>query len=99
MIASLDYELAHERITDFLKSFYTDVEDGTKKFIYMDRIALLSQRKEVGFYVNMEDVHTHDPELAEWINENTCRYRNLFYECVDTIIQEFLGNEVKVLIQ
>lgn len=94
MIVNMDYELARERITDFLKSFYNDEEDGTKKFVYMNKISLLTQRKEVGLYINVEDVNIHDPELADWINENTCRYRNLFYDCVDNIIQELLGNEV-----
>lgn len=94
MTTNMDYDLARERIIDFLKSFYNDHEDGIKTFVYMDKIALLAQRKEVGFYVNIDDVNSHDPELAEWILENTCRYRNLFYDCVDGVIQELLGNEV-----
>jgi hypothetical protein len=53
----------------------------------------------VAFYIKQEDVHTHDPELSEWIDNNTCRFRNLFYEVTDSFIQAILGdNEVSLFL-
>lgn len=94
MAAEINYDLSRERITDFLKNFYID--NGEKKFYYMDQIESIARREQVPFYILLEHVNEHDPELSDWIVQNTCRYRNLFYEIVDKLILEILGeNEVK----
>lgn len=87
----MNYDKAKERIADFFTNFYVSHPTNGKVFIYKDQIAAVSKRDQVGFYISLEDVHTHDPELAEWITENTCRYRKLFYEIADNMIQDALG--------
>ena len=42
--------------------------------------------------VFQDDVYQHDPELGDWIAGNTTRFCNLFYEVVDELIIQFLGD-------
>lgn len=91
----VEYDAAKRRISDFLKTYYVDGPDGRKEFVYAHQIAEIAYRRQVAMYIKQEDVHTHDTELADWITENTCRFRKLFYEVVDQLIQDTLGdNEV-----
>uniref|UniRef100_A0A915DSI2 DNA replication licensing factor MCM7 n=1 Tax=Ditylenchus dipsaci TaxID=166011 RepID=A0A915DSI2_9BILA len=90
--AYVNYDVAKERIQDFLKTYYQEHADGHKVFVYADQAAEVAYRRQTAFYVMQEDVHTHDPELSEWIDSNTCRFRNLFYEVTDAFIQEILGD-------
>ena len=92
MTAIIDYDIAKERISDFMKSFYTEQEDGTKEFKYSRQIGSIALRQQTPIYIDQDDVYLHDPELADWIAANTMRFRSLFYEVIDTLIKEFLGD-------
>lgn len=96
MVAETNYDLSRERVTDFLKNFYTEDNEGSKSFPYIDQIETIAQREQVSFYIFQDHVNEHDPELSDWVAQNTCRYRSLFYEVVDKLVSEILGeNEVK----
>ena len=95
-MADLDYEKAKDRIEDFLRHFYTENDEqdgGLKSFKYQDQIAQLAQRKQIALCIEQDDVYLHDPELYDWINGNTVRFRHLFYEVVQKMVQEVLGDE------
>ncbi len=47
---------------------------------------------EVALYINLEDVHTHDPELVDSIQENARRYHQLFADAIDQLIRETIGD-------
>lgn len=49
--AELNYDVARERITDFLKTFYVEDEDELKSFIYADQVAQIAQRRLVALYI------------------------------------------------
>lgn len=40
----------------------------------------------------MLKVFLHDPELSDWIAFNTMRYRQLFYEVVQELVHEIIGD-------
>jgi hypothetical protein len=89
-----DYDKAKERIEDFLRSYYTEDEsNGLKTFKYWDQIRRLAERKQLQLYVEQDDLNVHDPELSEWVDGNTIRYRQLFNEVMQKLVQEVLGDE------
>ncbi|KAI1724206.1 MCM2/3/5 family domain-containing protein [Ditylenchus destructor] len=89
--AEVNYDKMKERIADFFNQFYVNHPSNGKVFAYKNQISEIAYRNQVALYINLEDVHTHDPELSEWISENTCHYRKLFYEIADDLIQDTLG--------
>lgn len=96
-MADTDYDKAKERIEDFLMSFYSEDDNGLKKFKYAEKIQKLAQRQQVALYIDQDDVYVHDPELYEWINGNTIRYRQLFYEITQKLIQNEIGDNPPVV--
>jgi hypothetical protein len=87
-----DYEQAKVQIEDFLRSYYVEDDDGMKQFKYMDQIGKLALREQIPLFIEQDDVYAHNPELYDWINGNTIRYRHLFCEVVQKLIQEVLGD-------
>jgi DNA replicative helicase MCM subunit Mcm2 (Cdc46/Mcm family) len=95
---AVDYDAAKERIKDFLKSHYYEDEDEMKIFKYSDQIGRVAKREQVPIYVDLDDVYSHDPELADWIDGNTLRFRSLFYDVIDEMINEFLDGKQVVFV-
>jgi DNA replicative helicase MCM subunit Mcm2 (Cdc46/Mcm family) len=91
-MAENDYEKAKEQIEDFLRYFYNEDENGLKTFKYFDQIEQLSRRKQIALYIEQADVYVHDPELYSSINGNTVRFRLLFSEVVQKLVEEALGD-------
>ncbi|KAL3103384.1 hypothetical protein niasHS_002570 [Heterodera schachtii] len=98
MAAEPNYDLVKERIKDFLHEFYIEDEEGCKVFKYRDQISQIAHRQQIALYIEQDDVHLHDPELSDWITFNTVRYRQLFYEIVQNLVQETIGNNEPAVI-
>jgi DNA replicative helicase MCM subunit Mcm2 (Cdc46/Mcm family) len=90
---AVDYDVARERITDFLQTYYVEDDEEMKTFTYADQMMKIMRRQQVAFYIMLDDIHTHDPELCEWIQENTYRFRQLFYEAIDKCVDELRGDD------
>lgn len=91
-MSDTDYEKAKERIEEFLTNFFSEDDNGLKKFKYQDKIKQLAERQQVALYVDQDDVYVHDPELYDWINGNTIRYRQLFSAVVQKLVQDAIGD-------
>lgn len=93
MSKAIDYDEEKKKIIDFLRTFYQDLPDGTKNFVYSDQILSISRRDQVALFINLEDVHNEYPELADAIRQNTSRYHTLFCDAVDDIVHELIGDQ------
>lgn len=92
---NMDYDKASEHITDFLRNFYVEDSDEQKTFPYAEQINSLALREQVALYIDMDHVSEHNAELALNIQQNSIRYRRLFCEAIDALVEEFRGeNEV-----
>lgn len=95
----MDYDKASEQITDFLSNYYVEDQDERKVFLYSDQISHIQQREKVALYIEMDHVSEHNAELAQNVQQNALRYRRLFCEAVDTLVEEKRGeNEVRTQI-
>lgn len=97
-MADNDYERAKEQIEDFLRNFYTEDENELKTFKYLNQIAQIAKRQQISFYIEQDDVYVHNPELYTSINGNTVRFRLLFSEVVQKLVEEALGDEQPAVI-
>ncbi|KAF7633698.1 DNA replication licensing factor MCM7 [Meloidogyne graminicola] len=93
-----DYEKAKEQIEDFLRTFYNENDDGLKTFKYLDQIGQLAKRQQIALYIEQDDVYVHNPELFTSINGNTVRFRLLFSEVVQKLVEEALGDSQPAVI-
>ncbi|CAK5077541.1 unnamed protein product [Meloidogyne enterolobii] len=92
-MADNDYERAKEQIEDFLRNFYIEDENELKTFKYLNEIEQIAKRQQISFYIEQDDVYVHNPELYTSINGNTVRFRLLFSEVVQKLVEEALGDE------
>lgn len=91
----MDYDAMKERALDFVKNYYIEDDTGMKTFVYMDQVEEIAQRKKVPLYIMQDHIFEHDPELSDLITQNTIRYRDIFYDVIDKLVAETLGqNEV-----
>uniref|UniRef100_A0A915P804 DNA replication licensing factor MCM7 n=2 Tax=Meloidogyne TaxID=189290 RepID=A0A915P804_9BILA len=97
-MADNDYERAKEQIEDFLRNFYTEDENELKTFKYLNQIEQIAKRQQISFYIEQDDVYVHNPELYTSINGNTVRFRLLFSEVVQKLVEEALGDEQPAVI-
>ncbi|PBK92927.1 minichromosome maintenance protein mcm7p [Armillaria gallica] len=70
-----------------------DIEDEqdastseTRDIKYINQLQRIANRDQQMLVVDLEDLHTHDPELVQRIRGNTRRYVSLFSEVVDQIM-------------
>lgn len=89
-----DYAAEKEKIKTFLQEFYVDGADGGKDFVYGQQLVKIAHREQVGLTIDLDDVHDHDPDLAEAIIENTRRYIALFSEIIQEILPDYREREV-----
>nr|CAD2146642.1 unnamed protein product [Meloidogyne enterolobii] len=97
-MADNDYERAKEQIEDFLRNFYIEDENELKTFKYLNEIEQIAKRQQISFYIEQDDVYVHNPELYTSINGNTVRFRLLFSEVVQKLVEEALGDEQPAVI-
>lgn len=54
----------------------------------------LAHREQVGLWIDLDDIHDHDPDLADAITENARRYTSLFADIVQDILPDYREREV-----
>ncbi|KAH3805105.1 DNA replication licensing factor mcm7-like [Dreissena polymorpha] len=93
-MAPRDYAAEKEKIKTFLQEYYVDGSDGGKDFVYGQQLVKIAHREQVGLWIDLDDVHNHDPELEEAIRENTRRYMQLFADVIQELLPEYREREV-----
>ncbi|KAK0205704.1 MCM2/3/5 family-domain-containing protein, partial [Armillaria fumosa] len=70
-----------------------DIEDEqnastseTRDLKYINQLQRIANRDQQMLVIELEDLHTHDPDLVQRIRGNTRRYVSLFSEVVDQIM-------------
>ncbi|TKR81133.1 hypothetical protein L596_015062 [Steinernema carpocapsae] len=87
-----DMAAESQKIKDFLLTHHNEDEEAGKVFPYSQQISRLADREQVALYVDLEDVHEFDAELAENVQQNSRRYLQLFSEATDQLIESALGD-------
>ncbi|XP_076058783.1 minichromosome maintenance 7 [Oratosquilla oratoria] len=88
-----DYQQEKEAIKTFLAEFHEVGDDGRKKFKYAAQLTKLAHREQVEFTVDISDVETYDPDMAEAMVQNARRYVNLFSEAVYEMLPDYKEKE------
>jgi DNA replication licensing factor MCM7 len=89
-----DYQNDKNKIKDFLNEFEIDTEDGYKASKYIKQIRNLANREQTTLVIDIDDIATVDPELADAITENSRRYIQIFSQVVQEMLPEFKDKEV-----
>uniref|UniRef100_A0A915J4U6 DNA replication licensing factor MCM7 n=1 Tax=Romanomermis culicivorax TaxID=13658 RepID=A0A915J4U6_ROMCU len=86
-----DYNAQSERLKEFLTTFYL-VDDVTsqKTYKYALQLQSIARRDQVALYIDLEDVHSFDPDLCSSISNNGRRYVNLFAQAVDDLLPAYM---------
>ncbi|KAK0497054.1 MCM2/3/5 family-domain-containing protein [Armillaria luteobubalina] len=58
----------------------------TRDLKYINQLQRIANRDQQMLVIDLEDLHTHDPDLVQRIRGNTRRYVSLFSEVVDQIM-------------
>jgi DNA replication licensing factor MCM7 len=89
---ALDYDLARERLTEFLQNFCVSDQNGDKTFVYADQIRQISNRLLSALYISLDHVQDYDTELYKEARKNSARYHQLTLDVVDKLVRDALGN-------
>ncbi|KAK0404620.1 hypothetical protein QR680_017543 [Steinernema hermaphroditum] len=60
----VDMAAETQKIKDFLLTHHTEDDDGAKVFPYSLQVSRLADREQVGLYIDLNDVHEYDADLA-----------------------------------
>ncbi|CAF3801863.1 unnamed protein product, partial [Adineta steineri] len=90
-----DYQADKNKIKDFLNEFEVDTEDGYKASKYVKQLRNLANREQTTLVIDLDDIATVDPELADAISENCRRYTQLFAQVVQELLPELKDKEVQ----
>lgn len=83
-----------ESVRTFFSEFYTTNEDGTKDFKYHKQLTNLAHREQTAMWIDLDDIHEHDDELAEAIMNNARRYENLISDLIFEILPSYKQHDV-----
>lgn len=83
-----------EQLKTFLLEFCSQDVHGSKNFKYSNLLTKLAHREQVAMWVELDDVHSFDEELASAILSNTRRYSNMLSDVVFEILPTFIQREV-----
>lgn len=83
-----------ETLRTFLIEYCIQDEDGNKIFKYSNQLTKLAHREQIEMYVELDDVHDYDEELAEAIIKNTRRYTNMISDIVFELLPTFKEHDV-----
>lgn len=81
-------------VKTFLMEFCSVDLDGNKDFKYSTQLSKLAHREQIALYIDLDDVHEYDDDLAKAILQNTKRYTNLFSDVVFDILPTFVEREI-----
>jgi len=90
-----DYQADKNKIKDFLNEFEVDTEDGYKASKYAKQLRNIANREQVSLVIELDDIATIDPDLAEAISDNTRRYSQLFSQVVQEMLPELKDKEIQ----
>lgn len=83
-----------EKLRTFFVEYCTQDDDGNKLFKYANQLTKLAHREQTAMYVELDDVHDYDDELAEAILNNTRRYTNMVSDLVFELLPTFKEHDV-----
>ncbi|CAF1214045.1 unnamed protein product [Rotaria sp. Silwood1] len=90
-----DYQADKNKIKDFLNEFEIDTADGYKASKYVKQLRNLANREQTTLVIDIDDIATVDPELADAIIENSRRYTQLFSQVVQEMLPELKDKEIQ----
>ncbi|CAF2634186.1 unnamed protein product [Rotaria sp. Silwood2] len=90
-----DYQVDKNKIKDFLNEFEIDTADGYKASKYVKQLRNLANREQTTLVIDIDDIATIDPELADAIIENCRRYTQLFSQVVQEMLPELKDKEIQ----
>lgn len=82
-----------ESIKTFFIEFCEQDDSGTKNFKYASQLTKLAHREQVALYVELDDVHEYDEDLAQAIINNTRRYSVMCTDIIFDILPQFKERE------
>jgi len=95
-----DYEKDKNDIKRFLTDFYTDIpdegmgHDGVgKAFKYSKQLRDIANREQVSIHIDLNDLASHDQELADACLANAKRYNEFFYDAIQELLPEYKDKE------
>ncbi|CAH0558361.1 unnamed protein product [Brassicogethes aeneus] len=93
-MAGRDYDKDKESLKTFFMEYSVQDDSGMKDFKYSNQLTKLAHREQTEMYIELDDVHDFDDELAEAIMGNTRRYSNLASDVVFEILPTFVTKDV-----
>ncbi|XKL60425.1 hypothetical protein PGB90_007482 [Kerria lacca] len=89
-----NYESDKNKLSEFLQTFCTKNNDGTKYYKYASQLTKISHREQVELCIELDDLEEFDASLSETVLENTKRYVNIVSDIVQSILPNFKYKEV-----
>jgi len=90
-----EYAEENDKIKRFLSEFCNQGDDGSKSFKYGEQLVHISHREQTTLIVDLDDIQTHDEELAQSILQNTRRYTKLFSNAVFDLLPDYKQREIE----
>ncbi|CAF3345116.1 unnamed protein product [Rotaria sp. Silwood1] len=90
-----DYQADKNKIKDFLNEFEIDTADGYKASKYAKQLRSIANRDQTTLVIDIDDIATVDPELADAITENCRRYTQLFSQVIQEMLPEMKDKEIQ----
>lgn len=69
-------------------------DDQGKHFKYCEQLTKLAHREKSAMYIELDDLHDYDPELADVVVNNTRRYVNMLSDIVQELLPTFKEYDV-----
>lgn len=91
-----DYEADREKLKQFLQEFFTQDDEGRKKFKYATQLTNLAHREQVALTVDLDDLEDFDSDLAAAVVENTRRYSQIVGDVVADLLPLYKEREVSL---
>ncbi|KAM7444334.1 Mcm2-7 hexameric complex component [Porites harrisoni] len=90
-----DYQAEKDKAKRFLAEFYVDGDEG-KIFKYGEQLVKIAHREQVELLLELDDIAEVDPELAENVEQNARRYKQLFEDAIFEMLPDYKEREVQV---
>ncbi|KAI4466471.1 dna replication licensing factor mcm family member [Holotrichia oblita] len=88
-----DYDKDKDSLKTFLMEHCTQDDQG-KHFKYCEQLTKLAHREKSAMYVELDDLHDYDPELADVVVNNSRRYVNMLSDIVQELLPTFKEHDV-----
>eukprot|EP00794_Sanderia_malayensis_P013959 gene13959-15415_t len=91
----LVYTDEKEKSKRFLAEFYHEDDDGFKVFKYGEQLVKIAHREQVALQIELDDIKSTNPDLAENIVKNTRRYSQIFSDSIYEMLPDYKEREVE----